>query len=44
MKKLYVASLSHETTEIDLNELFGRPGSVETVRIMINRDTGRDPQ
>ena len=40
-KKLYVGNLSFETTEGDLNELFGRAGSVETVRIITDRDTGR---
>jgi len=33
--------LSFETTEADLKELFGQAGSVETVRIISDRDTGR---
>ena len=41
MKKLYVGNLSFETTENDLKELFGQAGSVETVRIITDRDTGR---
>ena len=40
-KKLYVGNLSSETTESDLKELFGQAGSVETVRIITDRDTGR---
>jgi len=40
-KKLYVGNLSSETTETDLKELFGQSGSVETVRIITDRDTGR---
>jgi RNA recognition motif-containing protein len=40
-KKLYVGNLSFETTEGDLKELFGQAGSVETVRIITDRDTGR---
>jgi len=40
-KKLYVGNLSLETTESDLKELFGQAGSVETVRIITDRETGR---
>jgi len=40
-KKLYVGNLSFETTESDLKELFAQAGSVETVRIITDRDTGR---
>ena len=40
-KKLYVGNLSFETTESDLKELFGQAGTVETVRIVTDRDTGR---
>ena len=40
-KKLYVGNLSFETTESDLKELFGQVGTVETVRIITDRDTGR---
>jgi RNA recognition motif-containing protein len=40
-KKLYVGNLSFETTEDELRELFGQAGSVETVRIVTDRDTGR---
>lgn len=40
-KKLYVGNFPYETTESDLKELFGQAGSVETVRIITDRDTGR---
>ena len=40
-KKLYVGHLSFETTETELKELFGQTGSVETVRIITDRETGR---
>jgi len=40
-KKLYVGNLPFETTEGELRELFGQAGSVETVRIITDRDTGR---
>ena len=40
-KKLYVGNLSFETTETDLQELFAQAGSVETVRVITDRDTGR---
>ena len=40
-KKLYVGNLPFETTEADLKDLFGQTGSVETVRIITDRDTGR---
>ena len=40
-KKLYVGNLPFETTEGDLKDLFGQAGSVETVRIITDRITGR---
>jgi RNA recognition motif-containing protein len=40
-KKLYVGNLSSETTETELKELFAQAGSVETVRIITDHDTGR---
>ena len=40
-KKLYVGNLSFEATESDLKDLFSEAGSVETVRIITDRDTGR---
>jgi len=40
-KKLYVGNLSFETTENELKELFGETGSVESVLIITDRQTGR---
>jgi RNA recognition motif-containing protein len=40
-KKLYVGNLSYEATESDLKELFSESGSVETVRIITDYETGR---
>jgi RNA recognition motif-containing protein len=40
-KKLYVGNLSFDSTEADLKDLFGRHGSVETVNVITDRDTGR---
>ena len=40
-RKLYVGNLPYETNEQDLQELFAQAGSVETVTVMRDRDTGR---
>ena len=40
-RKLYVGNLPYETGETDLQELFGRAGTVETVRVMRDMATGR---
>lgn len=40
-KKLYVGNLSFSNTEEDLKELFGRHGSVESVSVITDRETGR---
>ncbi len=40
-KKLYVGNLPFQTTEDDLSDLFTAVGSVESVRIITDRDTGR---
>jgi len=39
--KLYVGNLSFNTSENDLNELFSQHGTVESCRIITDRDTGR---
>ena len=39
--KLYVGNLSFDTNETDLNELFSRNGTVESCRIITERETGR---
>ena len=40
-KKLYVGNLSFNSTEADLRDLFGRHGSVESVNVITDRETGR---
>jgi RNA recognition motif-containing protein len=39
--KLYVGNLAFDTTSHDLQELFGRAGTVENVRLIEDRETGR---
>jgi len=39
--KLYVGNIPFETTEAELEALFGQAGQVESVRVMRDRDTGR---
>jgi RNA recognition motif-containing protein len=39
--KLYVGNLPFETTEADLQTLFAQAGTVETVNVIRDRDTGR---
>jgi RNA recognition motif-containing protein len=39
--KLYVGNLSFHTGEADLNELFSAHGTVDSCRIITDRDTGR---
>jgi len=40
-RKLYVGNLPYETGEAELQELFGRAGTVESVRVMRDMATGR---
>lgn len=40
-KKLYVGNLSFNTTDEQLADLFAECGSVESARIITDRDTGR---
>ena len=40
-KKIYVGNLSFQTTEGDITEAFSGFGSVESVSIITDRDTGR---
>lgn len=40
-QKLYVGNLPYETNEQDLQDLFAQAGTVETVTVMRDRDTGR---
>ncbi|MEZ5428922.1 MAG: RNA-binding protein [Pyrinomonadaceae bacterium] len=39
--KLYVGNLSFNTTDHDLEQVFGEIGTVESVNIIEDRDTGR---
>jgi RNA recognition motif-containing protein len=40
-KNLYVGNLSYTVGEAELKELFGQKGSVDTVTVMRDLDTGR---
>src|SRR5579862_4160716 len=40
-RRLYVGNLPYETGENDLQDLFGRAGTVETVKVMRDMATGR---
>ncbi len=39
--KLYVGNLAFQTTSEDLQELFAKAGTVESVSVVEDRDTGR---
>ncbi|HXK23449.1 MAG TPA: RNA-binding protein [Myxococcota bacterium] len=39
--KLYVGNLSFSNTEADLKQLFERHGMVESVNVVMDRETGR---
>jgi hypothetical protein len=40
-KKLYIGNLPFTSTEEDLKEVFGRHGSVDSVAVITDRETGR---
>lgn len=40
-KKLYIGNLSFQATEQELSDSFAQFGTVESVRIITDRDTGR---
>ena len=40
-RRLYVGNLPYETGETDLQDLFARAGTVETVKVMRDMTTGR---
>ncbi len=40
-KELYVGNLSYETTEQEVEELFGTYGAVSEVKLIRDRETGR---
>ncbi|MGB5161092.1 MAG: RNA-binding protein [Thermoanaerobaculia bacterium] len=41
MKKIYVGNLSFNTTEDDLRQLFTEHGTVESVKLITDRQTGQ---
>ena len=40
-KKLFVGNLTYETTDNDLQNLFGPFGTVQSAQVIMDRDTGR---
>ena len=40
-KKLYVGNLPYSATDMNLNEAFSQCGTVESARVVMDRDTGR---
>ena len=40
-KKLYIGNLPVTSTEADLKDLFSRHGTVESVSVIMDRETGR---
>ena len=40
-KKLYVGNLSFQTTDADLQSLFGQYGQVTSAQVVMDRETGR---
>ncbi len=40
-RKVYVANLPHQATEPDIQELFSKAGSVVSVKIVRDRQTGQ---
>src|SRR3954447_205319 len=40
-KKLFVGNLSYSATEADLREAFAPAGEIASVRVVLDRDTGR---
>lgn len=41
MKKLYVGNLPFSATDAQVNELFGKHGTVHSVALITDRETGR---
>jgi len=40
-KRLYVGNLSFQVTEADLSEMFAQVGAVDSVKLVMDRETGR---
>jgi len=43
MTRIYVGNLPFSATDAELRELFAQHGTVESVSIITDRDTGRPP-
>ncbi|MDZ7762177.1 MAG: RNA-binding protein [Desulfovermiculus sp.] len=41
IKKMYVGNLAFQSTEDDIQELFGQFGEVKSVNLITDRETGR---
>ncbi len=41
MKQLYVGNLPYSASEVEVRDAFGQFGSVQAVRMMMDRETGR---
>jgi RNA recognition motif-containing protein len=41
MKKLYVGNIPYTSTETDLREMFEKHGTVHSVNLIVDRETGR---
>lgn len=41
MSKIYVGNLPFSTNESEIRELFGQHGTVESVNLITDRDTGQ---
>jgi len=40
-KKVYVGNMSYDTSQADLEQMFGEHGTVESAQVIMDRDTGR---
>ncbi|MBN2377347.1 MAG: RNA-binding protein [Sedimentisphaerales bacterium] len=40
-RKVYVGNMSYETSQADLEQMFGDHGTVESAQVITDRDTGR---
>lgn len=40
-KRIYVGNLSFQTTEDEIRDMFAQAGPVDSVRIIVDRNTGR---
>ncbi len=40
-KRIYVGNLPYDTSDADLEQLFGQHGSVQSAQVIMDRDTGR---